>query len=143
MELKCIRKIFTKRSTISKLFIDGVPETNVLEDCVREVVGEPVEKWKIPHVTAIPYGKYEVIIDFSNRFQENMLHILNVQGFEGIRIHSGNSALDTDGCLIVGDTQVNNDYIIGSRLALKRVFNKIQSALDEGDKVTIEIIKGA
>lgn len=141
MELRCVRKIFTKRTTISDLYIDGLYEMHVLEDCVREIEGQPVEKWKIPHVTAIPYGTYDIVWDWSNRFKRNMIHILNVPGFEGIRIHSGNQEVDTDGCLIVGDTILNNDYIYNSKPALMRLERRIQSAFERCEMITIEITK--
>src|SRR5207302_8902491 len=89
MHLKLIRKIFTDKSTIGALYIDNHFECFTLEDTVRET------GIKIPGRTAIPYGSYEVIIDHSKRFTGNMPHVLNVPGFEGIRIHSGNTSGDT------------------------------------------------
>lgn len=142
MEILQKRFSFTKRTTLSKLLINNSFETNILEDCVREdPIGSPVEKWKIPNVTAIPYGEYEVVIDWSKRFQRNMIHILNVPGFEGIRAHSGDTDKDTDGCVITGDSILNNDYVYNSKPALKRLENKIKSALEDGEKVLWKIIK--
>lgn len=78
------------------------PELFTLEDAVREQPGMEVSRWKLAAMTAIPTGRYRVIIDFSHRFNKDMPHILNVSGFDGVRIHSGNSPADTEGCLLVG-----------------------------------------
>jgi hypothetical protein len=78
------------------------PELFTLEDAVREVPGAPVAGWKKSGVTAIPTGRFRVIIDHSEHFQKDLPHILNVPGFEGVRIHSGNTIADTEGCPLVG-----------------------------------------
>ena len=62
----------------------------------------PTPYVKVPKITCIPYGRYRIVWDFSQRFQRNTLHLLDVPQFEGIRIHSGNSDADTEGCLIPG-----------------------------------------
>lgn len=130
MELKVIRKIFSPKSTIGELFVDGEWECYTLEDVVRpdgvKVFGE----------TAIPPGRYEVIINYSNRFKRQLPRLLEVKGFEGILIHPGNTAVDTHGCLLVGETK-GVDFIGNSRAAFNRLFAKLQTA----DKITIEIVK--
>lgn len=73
-------------------------ECFTLEDVVRELPGSPVSTCQI----ASQIGTYQVTIDFSNRFQRQMPHVLNVPGFDGIRIHSGNSAADTEGYILLG-----------------------------------------
>ena len=108
LELK--RKIFTDDSTIGELSIDGKFVCYTLEDKVRDV--------KIKNVTAIPYGKYELAITFSNRFQQYMPLLLNVPGFEGVRIHSGNKSADTEGCILVGSSKSLN--FIGSSRVINR-----------------------
>lgn len=119
--------------TLSRLEIDGIafpPCKYILEDKVREVAGIPVEKWKIPRETAIPTGRYKVVIDMSQRFGKRMLHLLDVPGFEGIRVHAGNTSHDTEGCLIVGkERDEKNGEVSGSRLALAPLFTKIEAAL--------------
>ena len=65
-----------------------------------------IKKKKVYGETAIPTGTYKLVIDYSNRFKKNMAHILNVPGYEGIRIHTGNSAKDSLGCIIVGKNKV-------------------------------------
>ena len=125
--------------TISKLAIDGVPFAScgyILEDKVREVAGKPVAEWKIPRETAIPTGQYKVIIDMSQRFGKRMLHLLNVPGYEGVRIHSGNTSHDTEGCLITGkERDEKNGEVSGSRIGLTALYSKIEAALIKGEQV--------
>ena len=116
LELK--RKIFTDDSTIGELSIDGKFICYTLEDKVRDK--------KIQNVTAIPYGKYEIAVTFSNRFKQYMPLLLNVPGFEGVRIHSGNKSTDTEGCILVGGTR-SLDFIGKSRVTYKALFDKIKS----------------
>ena len=129
MNLTLNRKWFTDKSTVGELSIDGKFECYTLEDCVRNE--------KIQNITAIPYGMYEVAVTFSNRFQKPMPQLLNVPGFQGIRIHSGNKAEDTEGCILVGQSKTP-DFIGGSRPAYQALFSKIQAALKK-EKVWIEI----
>jgi hypothetical protein len=127
--------------TIGELFVDGRFECYTLEDPVREVAGVPVATWKVPGETAIPVGTYKVIVDFSTRFQRRMLHILDVPGFDGVRIHSGNTDKDTEGCLLVGKIRAENS-IGQSRIALDALQLKVQNALDRHEAVNIAIGAG-
>jgi len=80
--------------TIGKLYIDGAYFCDTLEDTVR--------KEKIAGKTAIPAGTYKVKKTYSPRFNKQLPEILDVPGFTGVRIHAGNTAKDTDGCLLLG-----------------------------------------
>ena len=95
MELILKRDILADGYTLGLLSVDGKPYCYTVEDMVREGV-------KIPGKTAIPYGRYKVIVNMSNRFKKLMPLLIDVPGFEGVRIHSGNTAEDTEGCIIVG-----------------------------------------
>lgn len=141
MKITVYRRWLDMDSTIGEVMIDGALECFALEDAVREVEGQPVESWKVYGKTAIPYGVYPVEITRSSRFKRDMLQIMDVPGFSGIRIHAGNTAADTDGCLLVGTTKAQ-DFVGGSRLALVRLFNKVQAAMGNGEDVTIEFAKG-
>ena len=133
MKLKLVRDTFTHKSTEGKLYIEDEFECFTLEDVVREGP-------KVAHYTAIPYGTYEIAITFSNRFKRPLPLLMSVPDFTGIRIHPGNSDVDTDGCILVGKEKQTN-FVGRSREAFSLLFTKIQSALAYG-KVTIEIVKG-
>jgi len=138
MKIELKRKWFTNQSTIGELYINGVFECFTLEDVVREKEGVPVSKWKIQDVTAIPKGTYDLIITHSPRFKQRLPILLRVAGFTGIRIHSGNTANHTEGCILVGTTRAK-DFVGNSRVAFGRLFRKITTALTAGKKVTIKI----
>lgn len=123
----------SQKSTISKVAINGVFFGYCIEDPVR-----PVKK---PGETAIPYGFYPVIINHSERFKRDMPLLLNVPNFQGVRIHAGNTAEQTEGCLLVGFDRGNN--VIGrSKAAFDALFERIKLALDSGDKVYCSIERG-
>ena len=129
MELKLVRKIFTDKSTIGELDVNGTFECFTLEDPPREV--------KIKGETAIPAGRYEIAVTFSNKFGKFLPLLLNVPGFDGIRIHPGNTPKDTLGCILVSQGK-GVDSISNSRLAFLPLFEKIQAVL-RSEKVFIEI----
>ncbi len=133
MNLRLTRKTFTEESTIGELSVNGKFECFTLEDKVRAV--------KIHGRTAIPAGIYEVVITFSDRFKKQLPLLLNVPNFAGIRIHPGNKAADTEGCILVGTTQ-GKDFIGNSRVAFKALFDKLQTAMKK-EKVFIEVVGGS
>lgn len=110
-----------ENSVIGELLVDGVFECFTLEDIERPV--------KIKGETAIPKGTYKVIINQSNRFKRLLPLLLNVPGFEGVRIHSGNTNHNTEGCILVGQTR-HKEFIGQSRKAFNKLFAKMQKAKD-------------
>ena len=109
MELKL--KVIARRDTysIGKLYIDGIYFCDTLEDTVRDINhngkfdnGEV----KVYGKTAIPFGKYSVVYTHSPKFKRKLPLLLNVPQFEGIRIHPGNTAEDSLGCILVGKNTV-------------------------------------
>ena len=131
MKLTLIRDTFTDKSTTGKLFVDDVFECYVLEDVVRTGA-------KVYGKTAIPEGQYELTIDYSPKYDRPMMHILNVPNFEGIRIHSGNVAEDSEGCLLTGRIRRQN-FVGESKLALASLFQKVKTAVNNHEKITIEV----
>jgi hypothetical protein len=130
---------FGEDFTLSRLAIDGIqfdPCGYVLEDKVREVFGMPVEKWKIPSETAIPVGRYVVKKTMSNRFGKLMWQLMDVPGYEGVRIHSGNTSHDTEGCLIVGKERNEKEgEVSGSRIGLAALDMRLDNAWTHGEPI--------
>jgi len=124
--------------TIGRLLVDGIPECYVCEDAVREVPDQPVASWKIHGKTAIPRGTYAIDITMSARFGRMLPLLLNVEGFEGIRIHPGNKAVDTDGCLLPGFDRLA-DGVGKSVLAFNQLFTKLSAAKSRGERIEIEV----
>lgn len=114
------------------MLIDGEKFCFTLEDAAREI--------KIPKQTAIPYGSYEVITNYSDRFKKVMPLLLNVPGFEGVRIHNGNTDKDTEGCILLGYTKQKN-FIGNSKTAFSDFMKLLTKGLKQG-KVRLEIKNG-
>lgn len=126
--------------TIGSLTVDGDWTAWTLEDAVRELPGRPVTAWKVPGLTAIPYGRYTVDITHSPRFQRPLPLLINVPGFVGVRIHPGNTAADTEGCILVGADR-HAKSIGRSRLAFDNVMIQLDQARRRGEPITIEIVR--
>ena len=135
MKLRLIRDTFTEKSTIGKLYVNGVDYCLTLEDKDRQIETGGLKR---QGETCIPRGTYEVIISFSNRFQVRMPLLLNVPQFTGVRIHPGNTDKDTEGCILVGMTR-GEDFVGDSRTAYNRLFADIDAAILAGEKIEIEI----
>jgi len=121
-EMLLRRRWYSDRSTIGMLRL-GEFSCFTLEDRVRPL------GVKVQDKTAIPAGVYKVIVDFSQRFQRRMPLLLEVPMFTGIRIHSGNTAADTRGCIIVGEWRAP-DWVGDSRKAFNKLFPLIEAADD-------------
>lgn len=138
MEIKVIRFYKGKDYCIGRMLIDGKYVCDVLEDKDRglsdSMTIEEIKKKKIYGETAIPTGKYKVVLDYSPKFKKILPHVLDVKGFEGIRIHSGNDKEDTFGCLLVGYNR-QKGKVLNSRNALAQVL----SLLRHQDNITLII----
>ena len=143
MELIVKRKVFSEKSTIGELHINGSYFCFTLEDKDRDLyktqpITEIAQK-KLFGVTAIPYGKYDLALTYSNRFQQYMPQVLNVPAFDGIRIHSGNTDVDSLGCILCG-MRIGNDAIFDSKIAVNGLMKMLKS-VEKKEKITIEITK--
>ena len=140
VEFNLRRNRFGVRSTVSEVTVMGRRLCYVLEDVVREVTGAPVSSWKVKGETAIPAGRYEIVIDMSTRFGKLMPHLLGVDGFAGIRIHPGNTDADTEGCLLPG-TEVGpaNNSVLNSRTAYTTWFDILDVTLARGERCFITV----
>ena len=132
MKLELVRTMCGAVCTIGDLYVDGTHTCYTLEDVVRPD-GE-----KIYGETAIPYGRYRVVVTFSNRFQRDLPLLLDVPNFTGIRIHPGNTAADTHGCILPG-MERHGDTVTHSRVAFTALFADIRDAIEQGEEVWIEV----
>ena len=132
MELELTRSVRTNKSTIGELTINGVFECFILEDKDRGLRKDmPISElmvMKIKTRTAIPTGRYEIVVSFSDKFQKMLPLLLDVPAFAGIRIHPGNTDANTEGCLLPGKTK-SADAVASSRIAFTALFDKIKVAL--------------
>lgn len=131
MELRLEREPSVDGCTIGRLYVDGIWQLWTLEDVVRDGP-------KIAHETAIPAGRYRVIINRSQRFGRMLPRLLDVPGFDGILIHPGNTAVDTSGCILVGQGR-GLKSIMGSQLALSALQPRIAGAIARGEDVFVTI----
>ena len=144
MELQLKREIFTDESTIGTLTIDGKFECYILEDKDRGINNtltlEQIMRVKVYGKTCIPYGRYEVDWTMSARFKVMMPILLNVVGWSGIRIHKGNTEIDSLGCLLCGTRKLSN-RITESTIATNKLYAKIESAKKQGQRIYITIVR--
>ena len=94
---------------------------------------------KVVGLTAIPEGSYPVVITKSPRFRRWLPLLVGVPGFTGIRIHSGNMAADTRGCILVGENTIVG-RLTSSRATLTKLITSIMAASDQGEAVWITIV---
>lgn len=143
MEVLIQRKWKKSTYTVSKVYVDGEDfGCNCLEDTDRGLRGTMTEadilKVKVKGATAIPTGRYSCIYTMSPRFGRFLPLLENVRGFTGIRIHPGNTAKDTEGCLLIGrNTQVG--MVTDSRTWTQKLINKMLEAWNRKEKVYVRI----
>lgn len=131
MKLTLNRTAKRPEYTIGHLYINDVLFCDTCEDAVRP------DGVKIPGQTAIPAGTYEIVISYSNRFRKMLPLLLNVPMFEGVRIHSGNTADDSEGCILVG-SNTKRGMVTNSRATMAKLMEILETAIKK-EKITIEI----
>lgn len=129
MNLVLKRIAFRPTYTIGRLYVNGIKFCDTIEDRV------PKDGKKVPGLTAIPAGKYDVTICWSPRFKKSLPLLHDVPGFSGVRIHSGNTEKDSEGCIIVG---VNDKvgWVSNSRATMNRLMERLKASKTP---ITIEI----
>ena len=135
MKLLLVREVFSTESTGGSLSIENQFECFTIEDEDRALESGGI---KLYGRTAIPRGRYKVALDWSPKYGRDMPHVLNVPGFEGVRIHSGNSAKDTEGCILVGQERHEN-YIRKSKAAFDALLLKLNVAWAKGEEVWLTV----
>lgn len=132
MNILLVRDIFESEFTLGGLEINGEHFCFTVEDRVRP------KGVKVYGMTAIPAGKYKVIMTHSNRFKRVLPLLVDVPNFKGIRIHSGNTSEHTEGCIIVGKVRTHNGVGL-SRDAMAELMPILRGAHERGEKTEIEI----
>lgn len=134
MELALNRIFLGSSATIGELLINDKYLCDTLEDRVRP------EGEKVYGKTAIPEGTYEVKLTHSPRFKKILPEILNVPNFSGIRIHTGNSSKDTEGCILVGTWDgEKEDWVGNSKIAFDKLMPLLEEATNNKEKITITV----
>lgn len=135
------RTKYRSQRTPGTVWIAGQRICFSLEDELRELPGVPVEQWKVQGETAIPAGHYRVALVDSPHFGKDTLALLEVPGFQDIRVHGGNTEADTHGCPLMGAQLDAEDLIPGGQskpglLALRAI---LVPALKEGEDVIWDV----
>lgn len=143
MKLKLERLYLKDTYTIGKLYIDDKYFCDTVEDKVRDLNKDgdlnDLGETKVYGETAIPYGTYEVEVTYSPKFKRELPLIKNVPHFEGIRIHKGNYATNSSGCVITGENKIKGGVINSTPYEIK-ITSLIKEAQNKGEKITIEIV---
>jgi hypothetical protein len=142
MEIRVKRIARKDGYTIGRMSLNNEYFCDTLEDTDRGLkdtmqVNEILAK-KVKGQTAIPTGKYDVILTFSPKFKRVLPLLLNVPGYQYIRVHHGNLPSSTDGCLLVGENKVKGQ-IINSRATLEKLMSVLLECEKKKEKVTILI----
>lgn len=154
MRLRVERRWKKETYTIGVLFVDGIRFCETLEDKDRGLKQTDslsyIKARKVYQETAIPTGVYEVAMNITSPkysasawywklCQGKVPRLLNVPGWEGVLLHTGNTALDTAGCLLTGrNTKVGQ--LTESKATYEKLYKKMKAAYDKGEKITIEIV---
>lgn len=132
LEMKLTRIARRANYTIGRLYINGKYQCDTLEPTERE------GGTKIKGRTAIPKGTYKVFITYSYKFKKDLPLLSSVPDFTGVRIHSGNSAADTEGCILCG---LNKEVgrVLDSRVETSKVIRRIEEELARGGRAEITV----
>ena len=109
---------------------------------------DPIRRRKIPGVTAIPAGTYDLSLRneggmtkrYAKKFPDmhkGMIWLRDVPDFKYVYIHIGNYPKDTEGCILVG-TRAKQEMIVGSTDAYRRMYPLVVKMIEEkGCQITI------
>ena len=142
MKLELKRRFLGESYTIGYLSIDGKKFCDTLEDKVRDLNKNGVfdgDEKKVYAETAIPYGTYNVVVDYSPKFKRELPRLQNVKHFEGILIHRGNTAEDSAGCILVGENKVKGK-VINSTPYERELVRILKEAQGRKEPITIKIV---
>ena len=142
-ELLLKRRYFNDRYTIGSLSVDGELLCDTLEDKVRDYNkdGDLLDKdeTKVYGETAIPYGRYKVIVSYSPKLKRELPLLNDVPHFSGIRIHAANWPTQLEGCIAPGENKVKGG-VINSRHYEEIVTSWVKTWQSNGEDVWINIV---
>lgn len=153
LELLLDRKYKKETYTIGNLYVDGEWFCNALEDKDRGLSQtmplEEIKETKVYGETAIPTGRYEVRMDivspkyngvkwYKDNFGGRMPRLESVKGFAGILIHSGNTALDSNGCILVGMNKAKGK-VLDSRATFQKLWKILEQARKAGKTIYLTV----
>lgn len=141
MKLELKRIALKPNYTIGKLFINGTYYCDTIEDKVIDL--NKNGKFddglsKVMHQTAIPYGTFKVMVNYSPKFKRELPRLLDVPYFEGILIHNGNDQNSSSGCIIVGENKTVGK-VTNSTFYMNNLTARIKDAQNKGETITITI----
>lgn len=141
MKLELKRIALKPNYTIGKLFINGTYYCDTIEDKVIDL--NKNGKFddglsKVMHQTAIPYGTFKVVVNYSPKFKRELPRLLDVPYFEGILIHNGNDQNSSSGCIIVGENKTVGK-VTNSTFYMNNLTARIKDAQNKGETTTITI----
>lgn len=127
------RLVFSEKSTISELWVNGIFFCHILEDKDRGLhqwmIEAEIAAIKVPRQTAIPRGFYHCKMTLSPRFGKMMPEVLDVKCFSGVRMHAGNDADNTEGCPLFGDYSPKKPDWVSNSTARKNEFYSLIDAV--------------
>lgn len=136
-----VRLAHAENFTPGKMYLDNVKFCETCEDEDRHLESslEAISERKVYGRTAIPRGRYRLVVSFSNRFQKLLPEVLDVPGFTGIRIHGGNRAEHSIGCILVGKVRTSTG-IAQCADSVQRIIDQIDDAADLGIESWLEVV---
>lgn len=142
MELVLDRVFRGETYTIGKLYLNGQYLCDTIEDKVRDLnkdgdLEDPGEG-KIYAKTAIPYGTYELDLTMSPKFSRLLPLVKGVKHFTGIRIHRGNTAADSAGCILPGENKVKGKVLNSTEWEM-RIIEEMLKAIRNGESMFLKI----
>lgn len=131
--------------TIGRMEINGRYFCDTLEDTDRglreSMTEDEIAALKVKGATAIPTGTYRIDMQTrSPRFGRVLPRLVSVKGYSGVLIHSGNTAADTEGCILVGENR-ERGKVLNSRATLERLLVFLRAAQAEGEKIELTITR--
>jgi hypothetical protein len=142
MEILVEREYKKKDYTIGKMYINGEYFCDTLEDTDRGLTQimtlSEIKEVKEYGRTAIPTGRYQVAYTYSPRFKKHLPLLLNVPAFEGVRIHSGNTHNDTEGCILLGENKAVGK-VLNSRKTMDEFLRILKPAIEACENIWITI----